>query len=196
MGTGDCTDLLVEAFKEAGARPCIKADDGAYLWGEPVKSYKEAKPGDVVQFEKVVFKGTRRGVDENGNPSLSYHKDAFPHHSAVVLSVSVKGKTLTLLHQNVADEEGKLDRTVREQTPEDDNGAAEGRVADHLPAEATESGPGPLGPRSMRVALDFGDGFGWLGSRPRSAAEAPGPRRRPRPGASAADSGLDPSRPT
>jgi hypothetical protein len=116
VGTGDCTDLLVEAFKEAGARPCIKADDGVYLWGQPVKSYKEAKPGDVVQFEKVVFKGTRRSVDEDGHPSLSYHKDTFPHHSAVVLSVSAKNKTLTLLHQNVADEEGKLDRTVREQT--------------------------------------------------------------------------------
>ena len=116
VGTGDCTDLLVEAFKEAGARPCIKADDGAYLWGQPVKSYKEARPGDVVQFEKVVFKGTRRGVDEDGNPTLSYHKDTFPHHSAVVLSVSVKNKTLTLLHQNVAGEDGQLDRTVREQT--------------------------------------------------------------------------------
>src|SRR5947209_3428764 len=58
VGDGVCTSLAIAALKQAGARCYPAADPGGdYTWGEPVLSFKEALPGDVLQFEKAVFRG-------------------------------------------------------------------------------------------------------------------------------------------
>src|SRR3954452_4620978 len=51
VGDGSCTTLAVAALKEAGARfyPMAQSGDD-FTWGEPIESFKEALPGDVLQF--------------------------------------------------------------------------------------------------------------------------------------------------
>jgi hypothetical protein len=51
----------------------------------------EVKPGDLLQFEKVVLANrTKRGS----------YSQSFPHHTAIV--VAVKGRKITLIHQNAS----------------------------------------------------------------------------------------------
>ncbi|MDB5350718.1 MAG: hypothetical protein JWN86_1965 [Planctomycetota bacterium] len=117
VGNGVCSTFIQEALKEAGAKVLRSpAADGEYLWGEPVKSVKEAKPGDIVQFEKVVFKGRRRIIGDNGQPAMLNTRLSFPHHSAIVSAVGAKGKTVTILHQNAAGPDGQPLKIVQEST--------------------------------------------------------------------------------
>lgn len=110
VGDGECTSLVREALESAGATRRGRS------WGEPVKAAREARPGDVVQFEKVVFRGKKRVVTADGQVRVVTTTLTFPHHAAIVSSVGAKGKTLTILQQNVAGPDGKSDRTVQEAT--------------------------------------------------------------------------------
>lgn len=115
VGNGDCSTLIQEALREAGAKVLLEpAADGEYLWGEPLKSYKEAKPGDIVQFENVVFSGKRRGVGDNGAPAIFFFTNSYPHHSAIVTKVGPGAKTITIHHQNAAGPDGKPLKIVQE----------------------------------------------------------------------------------
>lgn len=117
VGDGDCTTLVQEALREAGARMLHGPEpDGEYLWGEVIPSVKDAKPGDIVQFEKVVFYGRRRVIGDNGAPAIRISKTTLPHHSAIVSAVGPKGKTLTILHQNAAGPDGQPLKIVQEST--------------------------------------------------------------------------------
>src|SRR3954454_7218949 len=55
VGDGECSALPTLAFRHAGAKSPMLNDDGEVLWGEPVASLKNVKPGDVLQFEEAVF---------------------------------------------------------------------------------------------------------------------------------------------
>ncbi len=117
VGDGVCSTFIQEALREAGAKVLREpAADGEYLWGTPVKSAKEARPGDIVQFEKATFKEQRRVVDDCGQPSLIITRRKFPHHSAIVSAVGPKGKSLTILHQNASGPDGKPNLTVTQAT--------------------------------------------------------------------------------
>lgn len=117
VGDGQCTALVREALRVAGARPLHASGSGrGFSWGTPVDSVKEARPGDVVQFEEVTFRGRRRIVGEDGSPRLSLVTVRFPHHSAIVAAVGPKGRTLTILHQNVGRPDGSSDLKVQEAT--------------------------------------------------------------------------------
>jgi hypothetical protein len=88
VGDGECWTLVFEALRAAGARLPGRDGVGAYDFGRKVK-LAEVKPGDVLQFEKVVFEHrTRR----------SSYRQTLPHHTALV--VAVKGREITLIHQN------------------------------------------------------------------------------------------------
>jgi hypothetical protein len=85
VGRGECWDLAKEALAFCKAKTPGEAGYGIYEFGKKV-ALKDVLPGDILQFENVVFKG-------NGS---TYN---YPHHTAIVRGVN--GKTIELLHQNV-----------------------------------------------------------------------------------------------
>ncbi|MEO8066543.1 MAG: CHAP domain-containing protein [Flavobacteriales bacterium] len=94
VGRGECWDLAAEALTQAGA-----IWDGKYTWGALIDPEKEeVLPGDVVQFENVVFEW-----EENN----SLYRENMPHHTAVVLEVKDRG-VFRIAHQNF----GPLGRKV------------------------------------------------------------------------------------
>ncbi len=98
VGDGECTSLAVAALKSAGAkgRP-LNRGDGDYVWGRAVDSFREALPGDIVQFRDAVFSGKRYVTSRRW---VSWHYE-YPHHTAVVASIRERGKVVALWHQNV-----------------------------------------------------------------------------------------------
>jgi hypothetical protein len=98
VGNGECTVLAVEAFKHAGARRFrLLKDDGDYNWGRPVDSFREALPGDVLQFRDAVFEG-KRWVTRTRWETWRHN---YPHHTAIVAEVNEGGRLVTMLHQNI-----------------------------------------------------------------------------------------------
>ena len=99
VGDGQCSALAAESLRAAGARPR----------GEEVKVIADVRPGDVLQFEDVVF--IQRRVRADGVRIKQTLKS--PKHFAVVSAVQGVGKDLelTVLHQNAGfrgtDEEAK-----------------------------------------------------------------------------------------
>ena len=109
VGDGECTALASEALRAAGAsdRP---------PWGDLLMNLADARPGDILLFENVVF--LQRKVRDDGAVVRQTLKS--PRHAAIVSAVERVGKDLrlTVLHQNSglkrADEEAK--KTVQEWT--------------------------------------------------------------------------------
>jgi hypothetical protein len=107
---GECSHLAVEALKAAGAKTTADFDDspnqGDYVWGKLafVREVKERKssernvdglkvqPGDVIQLRDAKFRG------KSGKGTYSSES---PHHTAVVIGLKDKGRTLVVLQQNV-----------------------------------------------------------------------------------------------
>ena len=60
VGNGQCTALAAEALRHSGGsrRGARKG-----VWGDELESLRDAKPGDILQFEDVVFVGRRRQDD-------------------------------------------------------------------------------------------------------------------------------------
>src|SRR5262249_47977681 len=117
VGAGECANLAEAALRAAGAKERGPDDPGAgaYVWGKLVLRLEryggkltssgkreEIKPGDIIQFRDVKFQWRQ------GNRTYT---TSMPHHTAVVVGVADKGRTLRLLHQNYA---GK--KTVHEST--------------------------------------------------------------------------------
>jgi hypothetical protein len=69
-----------------------------------LSSVREARPGDILQFEDAVF--VRRRLRPDG--ALATLEFRYPHHTAVVSGVRRRGKgvLLTILHQNAGIEGG------------------------------------------------------------------------------------------
>jgi hypothetical protein len=98
VGDGSCTSLAIAALKSAGARYYPMAEPGGeFTWGEPVESFKDALPGDILQFRNAVFRG-RKNLP--GGRWITWHHE-YPHHTAIVSGVSERGKAVAILHQNV-----------------------------------------------------------------------------------------------
>jgi hypothetical protein len=90
VGNGECWTLADKALESAGAHRPGWGDYGNLVFGKEIKLDK-VLPGDVLQFEEVRLEHT----DPRGVKSVS----ELPHHTAIVYSV--KGKQITLIHQNV-----------------------------------------------------------------------------------------------
>jgi hypothetical protein len=98
VGDGSCVTLARAALAHAGAvgEP-LDDTNGDYVWGRRIEDFKDALPGDVLQFRDAKFKGRtyysrRRWIDWHAS---------YPHHTAIVSAVKGEGKRLTVLHQNV-----------------------------------------------------------------------------------------------
>jgi hypothetical protein len=102
VGDGQCTALAVEALQHAGAR---RPRPRAGTWGDELKSLRDSRPGDILQFEGAVFVRTR--VRDDG--ALVTRTFSFPHHTAIVARVRKRGQhpVLVILHQNARIEEGE-----------------------------------------------------------------------------------------
>ncbi|QEH37169.1 hypothetical protein OJF2_57560 [Aquisphaera giovannonii] len=93
VGDGECTRLAVQALRHSGAK---RPDARRGIWGDEVE-LAEIRPGDILQFEDVVFFKRRRT-----NGVIFTQRLTFPHHTAVVSGVRGKGarRVLVILHQN------------------------------------------------------------------------------------------------
>jgi hypothetical protein len=110
VGDGECTALAVEALRHAGAaRPRPRSG----VWGDELGSLRDARPGDVLQFEGAVFVRTRIGEDG----AVMTRTFSFPHHTAIVARVRKRGPrpVLVVLHQNARTGDGDP-RVVQELT--------------------------------------------------------------------------------
>jgi hypothetical protein len=145
VGNGECTSLAVEALRSAGARRTpLNRGDGDYVWGRPVASFRDAIPGDLVQFRDAVFRGKRR-VTSRRSETWRYE---YPHHTAVVAAVRENGRVVIVLHQNVGSE-GSPDeakRLVTETTLRTDSLQKGGKVWIYRPIAPAEPFPAPETP--------------------------------------------------
>ncbi len=98
VGDGQCSTLAAEALKQAGAKR-RRGEHGT--WGDELKSMVDAKPGDILQFDDVVFVHTRFLEDGGRRTDMI----SFPHHTAIVARVRKRGMKpiFVILHQNVGD---------------------------------------------------------------------------------------------
>jgi hypothetical protein len=96
VGDGECTALAAAALRHAGAR---LRRGSPTPWGEEVDSLRDARPGDILQFENAVF--VRHRVLENGG--ILTTTMTFDHHTAIIAGVRKRGPRpiLVILHQNV-----------------------------------------------------------------------------------------------
>lgn len=98
VGNGSCVTLAVEALRSANAKRFrLNRADGDYVWGRRVDDFKDALPGDILQFRDAEFKGKKYLTRRRW---ISWH-ESYPHHTAIVSEASEGGKVLTVLHQNV-----------------------------------------------------------------------------------------------
>lgn len=97
VNNGECAMLLVDAYKEAKAKPMFHSGK-TYVWGRELRPGEPVVPGDVVQFEGTKFADGW----------------TYPHHTSVIRKVLAPGK-LETLEQNVGGikkvRPGKLDLT-------------------------------------------------------------------------------------
>jgi hypothetical protein len=95
VGDGQCSTLAVEALRSAGAK--LPAERSG--WGRELPSFRDSRPGDILEFENAVFV-RRRLLPSGALATLSF---TLPHHVAIVSGVKKRGKNvvLSILHQNV-----------------------------------------------------------------------------------------------
>jgi len=108
IGNGQCGGLAAEALKNVGAprRGADWPDEGDYVWGDlvawiragfsglkGVKDLAHVEAGDIIQFHHTRFSGF------DHSDSGVYRMQA-QHHTAVVESVDLARKAITVLHQN------------------------------------------------------------------------------------------------
>jgi hypothetical protein len=103
VGDGQCSTLVAEALRNAGARPTGRGRS----WGKELPSLRDAHPGDILQFEDAVF--LRRRVRPDGALVTLTYK--YPHHTAIIAGIRKRGSgvLMTVLHQNAGIEGGDED---------------------------------------------------------------------------------------
>jgi hypothetical protein len=145
VGDGSCITLAFEALKEAGAQfDPFDEPGGDFTWGQPVASFKEALPGDILQFHNAVFRG--RQTLSRGR--WMTWREEYPHHTAIVSQVDETGKLVTILHQNVImqGKAGKDSKNVREGTLRIDSLQKGGWIRIYRPVPASTPRRGPAIP--------------------------------------------------
>ena len=133
---GQCLSLAVEALRYAGAKRYPFDPSGDYVWGRPIASFKEALPGDILQFRNAVFQG-KRWISKRR--WVSWHHE-YPHHTAIVSEVSEGGRVVAILHQNVGahDADDAEKQVVQEASIRPESLQAGGSVAIFRPVARDE----------------------------------------------------------
>jgi hypothetical protein len=98
VGDGECYDLADQALRHAHAKSAPDygrvTEDADYVWGKPVM-LRDARPGDIVQFQNFTLRTTVIGSDA----SQRWDTSVRDHHTSIV--ERNLGGTLVLLEQNV-----------------------------------------------------------------------------------------------
>ena len=138
VADGQCLSLAVEAVRYAGAKRYPFDPSGDYVWGRPVASFKEALPGDILQFRNAVFQG-KRWISKRRWVSWHYE---YPHHTAVVFEVREGGRVVAILHQNVGahDADDAEKQVVQEASIRPESLQAGGSVAIFRPVARDDGG--------------------------------------------------------
>jgi hypothetical protein len=133
---GQCISLAVEALRYSGAKRYPFEPSGDYVWGRPVASFKEALPGDILQFRNAVFEGKRWVTKRRW---VSWHYE-YPHHTAIVSEVREGGRVVAILHQNVGahDADDATKQVVQEASIRPESLQAGGSVAIFRPVAHDE----------------------------------------------------------
>ena len=133
---GQCISLAVEALRFAGAKRYPFDLSGDYVWGRPIASFKEALPGDILQFRNAVFQGKRWITKRRW---VSWHYE-YPHHTAIVSEVREGGRVVAILHQNVGahDDDDAKKQVVQEASIRPESLQAGGSVAIFRPIARDE----------------------------------------------------------
>lgn len=143
VGDGECTSFAIEALGAAGARRLpLSRRDGDYVWGREVEAFRDALPGDVLQFRDAVLHGKR---SLSRRRWISWHHE-YPHHTAIVSEVKEGGRVVSVLHQNVGGRnktEAEKQR-VQELTLRVDSLQEGGRIWIYRPISPHETEPQPL----------------------------------------------------
>jgi hypothetical protein len=136
VGDGQCISLADEAVRFAGAKRYPFDRSGDYVWGRPVASFKEALPGDILQFRNAVFQG-KRWISKRRWVSWHYE---YPHHTAIVFEVREGGQVVAILHQNVGEHDAadETKQVVQEGSIRPDSLQAGGSVAIFRPVARDE----------------------------------------------------------
>lgn len=111
VGDGQCTELALAALEHAGARRPSHQENNHPVWGTWITSFQQARPGDILVFENVVFHHRTR-TRRNGRPYLEFSTTSFDHHIAIIEEVREKGRLLVILHQNAGPQDAS--RAVRQ----------------------------------------------------------------------------------
>jgi hypothetical protein len=137
VGDGQCISLAVEALRYAGAKRYPFDPNGDFVWGRRVASFKEALPGDILQFRNAVFHGKRWITKRRW---VSWHHE-YPHHTAIVFEVRDGGQVVAMLHQNVGarDADDAAKQVVQEASIRPESLQAGGAVAIYRPVAPNES---------------------------------------------------------
>jgi hypothetical protein len=136
VADGQCLSLAVEALRYAGAKRYPFPPSGDFVWGRPVASFKEALPGDILQFRNAVFEGKRWITKRRW---VSWHHE-YPHHTAIVSEVREEGRVVAILHQNVGahDADDATKQVVQEASIRPESLQAGGAVAIYRPVARDE----------------------------------------------------------
>jgi hypothetical protein len=107
VGNGECTSLAAAALRECGAK---RPDTIRGIWGDEIKSLRDLRPGDILQFEDAVFI-THENRDDGAVLTLTA---SYPHHTAIVERVRKRGPkpVLVILHQNASVAGGDDDQKI------------------------------------------------------------------------------------
>jgi hypothetical protein len=136
VADGQCLSLAVEALQYAGAKRYPFPPSGDFVWGRPVASFKEALPGDILQFRNAVFEGKRWITKRRW---VSWHHE-YPHHTAIVSEVREEGRVVAILHQNVGehDADDATKQVVQEASIRPESLQAGGAVTIYRPVSRDE----------------------------------------------------------
>ena len=137
VADGQCLSLAVEALRYAGAKRYPFDPSGDFVWGRPVASFKEALPGDILQFRNAVFQGKRWITKRRW---VSWHHE-YPHHTAIVSEVREGGRVVAILHQNVGahDADDATKQVVQEASIRPESLQDGGAVAIYRPVARDEA---------------------------------------------------------
>jgi hypothetical protein len=134
VADGQCSSLAVEALRYAGAKRYPFDRSGDFVWGRPVASFKDALPGDILQFRNAVFHG-KRWISKRR--WVWWHQE-YPHHTAIVFEVRDGGRVVAVLHQNVglSDAKSASKQVVQETSIRPESLQDGGAVAIYRPVAA------------------------------------------------------------
>jgi hypothetical protein len=154
VGDGSCATLAIAALDAAGAKAYPAAEpDGVLIWGKPIDSFREALPGDILQFHNAVFQGKKWVTRQRW---ISWHQE-YPRHTAIVARVGEGGKVVTVLHQNVVEQNKDAEKAKAKSRAK-----AKAKAADKAEGDGERAADDAKNVREGEIRVDSLQEGGWV----------------------------------